>query len=83
MAVGQAWSESNRAATIEGARFDPAIHDNQRKQQAVDALAELARDIGITVPHLALAFVRAHPAVTAAIIGPRRWSNCDGLFERR
>jgi aryl-alcohol dehydrogenase-like predicted oxidoreductase len=77
---GKPRSESNRAATIEGARFDPAIHDNQRKQQAVDALAELARDIGVTEPHLALAFVRAHPAVTAAIIGPRTMEQLDGLL---
>jgi aryl-alcohol dehydrogenase-like predicted oxidoreductase len=77
---GKPRSESNRAATIEGARFDPNIHENQRKQHAVDALAELAKEAGVTLPHLALAFVRAHPAVTSAIIGPRTMEQLESLL---
>ncbi len=77
---GKPRSESNRAATIESARFDPSTHENQRKQKAVDALAALAGDLGITLPHLALAFVRSHPAVTAAIIGPRTMDQLESLL---
>jgi aryl-alcohol dehydrogenase-like predicted oxidoreductase len=36
-----------------------------------DALARLAEEAGITLIEMALAFVIRHPAVTAAIIGPR------------
>ena len=39
--------------------------------EAADALGELAEEAGISLIHLALAFVINHPAVTAAIIGPR------------
>lgn len=77
---GKPRSESRRAATIEAGRFDTSLFDNQRKQEAVDALAELARDHGLTMPHLALAFVRSHPAVTAAIIGPRTMEQLDSLL---
>jgi aryl-alcohol dehydrogenase-like predicted oxidoreductase len=52
-------------------RFDLSIPGNQRKLDAADALAQLADDAGMTLIEMALAFVINHPAVTAAIIGPR------------
>jgi aryl-alcohol dehydrogenase-like predicted oxidoreductase len=52
-------------------RYDLSLPGNQRKLEAADALAELAEEAGISLIHLALAFVINHPAVTAAIIGPR------------
>jgi aryl-alcohol dehydrogenase-like predicted oxidoreductase len=53
------------------ARYDLSDPDNQRKLEAAEALAVLAEDAGLSLVHLALAFVLAHPAVTAPIIGPR------------
>jgi aryl-alcohol dehydrogenase-like predicted oxidoreductase len=53
------------------ARFDMGDPANQRKLDAVEALSQLADEAGITLIELALAFVLNHPAVTAAIIGPR------------
>ncbi len=53
------------------ARYDLTRPENQRKLEAADALAVLAEEAGITLVHLALAFVLQHPAVTAPIIGPR------------
>jgi aryl-alcohol dehydrogenase-like predicted oxidoreductase len=53
------------------ARYDLSIPANQRKLDAVEELALLAEETGISLIHLALAFVIRHPAVTAAIIGPR------------
>jgi aryl-alcohol dehydrogenase-like predicted oxidoreductase len=53
------------------ARFDLGDPSNQRKLDAADALAQLAEQAGLTLIELALAFVIRHPAVTAAIIGPR------------
>lgn len=52
-------------------RYDLSQPGNQRKLDAADALAALAEEAGISLIHLALAFVINHPAVTAAIIGPR------------
>ena len=61
---------SRRAAMIPQ-RYDLSIPANQAKLEAADALARLAEEAGVSLIHLALAFVISHPAVTAAIIGPR------------
>jgi aryl-alcohol dehydrogenase-like predicted oxidoreductase len=53
------------------ARYDLSDPDNQRKLEAAEALAVLAENTGLSLIHMALAFVLAHPAVTAPIIGPR------------
>jgi aryl-alcohol dehydrogenase-like predicted oxidoreductase len=52
-------------------RFDLSIPGNQRKLDAADALAQLADEARMALIEMALAFVINHPAVTAAIIGPR------------
>jgi aryl-alcohol dehydrogenase-like predicted oxidoreductase len=52
-------------------RYDLSIPANQRKLDAADALGQLADDSGMSLVHLAIAFVINHPAVTSAIIGPR------------
>ena len=52
-------------------RFDLQLAANQRKLEAADALATLADEAGISLIELAIAWVINHPAVTAAIIGPR------------
>jgi aryl-alcohol dehydrogenase-like predicted oxidoreductase len=61
---------SRRAAMIPQ-RYDLSIPANQAKLEAADALAKLAEDAGMSLIHMALAFTIRHPAVTAAIIGPR------------
>src|SRR5438552_10225248 len=61
---------SRRSAMIPQ-RFDLSLPANQAKLEAADALAQLAEDAGISLIEMALAFVIRHPAVTAAIIGPR------------
>jgi aryl-alcohol dehydrogenase-like predicted oxidoreductase len=53
------------------ARYDLSKPDNQAKLDAAEALAGVADKAGLSLVHLALAFVLAHPAVTAPIIGPR------------
>jgi aryl-alcohol dehydrogenase-like predicted oxidoreductase len=62
--------QSSRAQRLP-ARYDLSIPENQQKLEAADALAQLAEESGMSLIHLALAFVINHPAVTAAIIGPR------------
>jgi aryl-alcohol dehydrogenase-like predicted oxidoreductase len=53
---------------------------DERKLDAVEALVALAERAGLSLPHLALAFVTAHPAVTSAIIGPRTPGQLDDLL---
>ena len=53
------------------ARFDMSSPANQQKLEAVEQLAQLAEQAGMTLIDLAIAFVINHPAVTSAIIGPR------------
>ncbi len=52
-------------------RYDMSQPANQQKLESAEALALLAEEAGLTLIELALAFVIEHPAVTAAIIGPR------------
>ncbi|MEV0065580.1 aldo/keto reductase [Amycolatopsis sp. NPDC050768] len=52
-------------------RFDLTLPANQARLDAVERLAKVAADAGLTLIQLALGFVTAHPAVTSAIIGPR------------
>ena len=58
-------------------RYDLSIPANQRKLDAADALGKLADEAGITLIELALAFVLRHPAITAAIIGPRTMEHLE------
>jgi aryl-alcohol dehydrogenase-like predicted oxidoreductase len=58
-------------------RFDMSLPENQRKLDAAEQLAELAEQAGMTVIQLAIAFVLRHPAVTAAIIGPRTMDHLE------
>ncbi|WP_410664328.1 aldo/keto reductase [Amycolatopsis sp. lyj-84] len=52
-------------------RFDLTIPANRARMEAVERLAKVADEAGLTLIQLALGFVTAHPAVTSAIIGPR------------
>ncbi|GGP64840.1 aldo/keto reductase [Saccharothrix coeruleofusca] len=52
-------------------RFDTALPHNRARLDAVERLAAVAEEAGLTLIQLALGFVTAHPAVTSALIGPR------------
>jgi len=43
-------------------------------------LTKLAEKTGVTLAQLAVAFVMQHPAVTAAIIGPRTMGQLESLL---
>lgn len=60
-------------------RFDLSLPGNQRKLDLVEPLEKVAAEAGLSLTHLALAFVVAHPAVTSAIIGAR---NLDQLTDQ-
>ncbi|WAZ19074.1 aldo/keto reductase [Streptomyces cinnabarinus] len=74
--TGRPQPESSRAARQPG-RFDVDSAESAAKLEAVEALAVLAEQAGITLIELALNFVLAHPAVTAPIIGPRTLSQLE------
>ncbi len=59
-------------------RYDMSLPENQRKLEAADALGRLADEAGMTLIEMALAFVIEHPAVTAAIVGPRTMEQLEG-----
>jgi aryl-alcohol dehydrogenase-like predicted oxidoreductase len=69
--------ESRRAQMLPS-RYDMSLPGNQRKLDAADALGKLADEAGMSLIHMALAFVIRHPAVTAAIIGPRTMDHLEG-----
>lgn len=62
--------ESSRSNRIP-ARYDLKRPGNVHKLEIVEELTVLAEEAGLSLIHLALAFVLNHPAVTAAILGPR------------
>ena len=74
--VGSDLPDSHRAQRIPS-RYDMSLPGNQRKLEAADALAKLAEASGLTLIELALAWVIRHPAVTAAIIGPRTMEHLE------
>ena len=79
---GQAPPEGSRLARGFGAR---AENERQRQvhEQRLDAVEELltvADKAGVSLTHLAHAFVLEHPAVTSAIIGPRTMEQLDDVL---
>jgi aryl-alcohol dehydrogenase-like predicted oxidoreductase len=68
---------ASRRAQMIPARYDMSIPANQRKLDAADALAGVAEEAGISLIEMALAFVIRHPAITAAIIGPRTMEHLE------
>ena len=63
---------SSRAAARQPARHDPSLAgERPPSSRRCFELTELADQAGLSLIHLALAFVLEHPAMTSAIIGPR------------
>jgi len=59
------------------ARYDLSLPANQRKLDAVEPLAQLADEAGLSLIEMAIAFTLNHPTVTASIIGPRTMEQLD------
>ena len=73
---GQDAPQTNRAKRMPD-RYDLSTPANQAKLDAAEKFAVLAEESGLTLVHLALAFVMQHPGVTAPIIGPRTMEQLD------
>lgn len=68
---GEGKQNVSRRSAMLPARYDLSIPANQRKLEIVTQLATLADEAGVSLIELSLAFVLEHPAISAAIIGPR------------
>ena len=77
--LGQDIPMTGRAARVPQ-RFDPDIPENRRKLELVEELLKVAADVGVSLTHLAMAWVLEHPAVTSAIIGPRTMDQLTDLL---
>jgi aryl-alcohol dehydrogenase-like predicted oxidoreductase len=64
----------------EAEHFDLRAAAAEEKLSLVEELLALAGECGFTLPQLALGFVLAHPAVTAAIIGPRTLDQLESVL---
>ncbi len=73
-------SRDGGRTVTEAHKFDPSLPENAAKLAAVGELTKLAADAGLPLPHLAVGFVLAHPAVTSVIIGPRTMDQLDSLL---
>ncbi|QVQ55082.1 aldo/keto reductase [Spiractinospora alimapuensis] len=70
-AVREGRETTTNRSTFMPQRFDSTIPANRARLDAVEQLAKVADEAGLTMVQLALGFATAHPAVTSAIIGPR------------
>lgn len=78
--AGRSNPTSGRRAEMEAHVFDLESPENQAKLRAVEQLRDVADGMGVPMTHLALAFVRSHPAVSAVLIGPRTPEQLDDLL---
>lgn len=53
---------------------------DERNLDAVERLIPIAEAAGLSLVHMGLAFVIAHPGVTSAILGPRTMQQLDDLL---
>jgi aryl-alcohol dehydrogenase (NADP+) len=71
---GQPLPDSLRAKTF------PEQMADERNLDAVERLIPIAQGSGLSLTHMAMAFVMAHPGVTSAILGPRTMQQLDDLL---
>jgi aryl-alcohol dehydrogenase (NADP+) len=71
---GQPLPDSRRA------KYFPGQMSDERRLEAVERLIPVAQQAGLSLTHMAMAFVIAHPGVTSAILGPRTMEQLDDLL---
>jgi aryl-alcohol dehydrogenase-like predicted oxidoreductase len=79
------WLTGRDPADLQRAKLAPAIFDpstpaNANRVQSVQMLVKVAAQAGLSLPHMAIAFVRSHPAITSVIIGPRTPQQLEDLL---
>jgi aryl-alcohol dehydrogenase (NADP+) len=71
---GQPLPDSMRAKAF------PEQMADERNLDAVERLIPIAEAAGLSLTHMGMAFVMAHPGVTSAILGPRTMQQLDDLL---
>jgi aryl-alcohol dehydrogenase (NADP+) len=61
-------------------KYLPKQMSDERSLDAVEQLIPVAEEAGLSLTHMAMAFVMAHPGVTSAILGPRTMQHLDDLL---
>jgi aryl-alcohol dehydrogenase-like predicted oxidoreductase len=56
-------------------------YDDESRLDAVERLAQLAEDAGLSMSHLAMAFAITHPGVTTALLGARTMEQLEDLLD--
>jgi aryl-alcohol dehydrogenase-like predicted oxidoreductase len=77
--TGKYRKEQPQPDTLRAKHF-PKLMSDTRSLEVVDQLIPLAHDAGMSLTHMALAFVLAHPGITSVIIGPRTMEQFDDLL---
>jgi len=78
--AGRTDPTGGQRAQMETHAFDLSSPANQTKVRAAGQLRELADGMGVPMTHLALGFVRSHPAVSTVLIGARTPEQLDDLL---
>lgn len=60
--------------------FDPEAEMFRRKIELVGQLDDIAREAGLSLPEMSVAFTLRHPCVTSAIIGPRTMEHLESVL---
>ena len=61
-------------------KYFPTLASDERTMRTVDELNAIALSSGLSLTHMALAFVNTHPGLTSAILGPRTPAQLDDLL---
>jgi aryl-alcohol dehydrogenase-like predicted oxidoreductase len=61
-------------------RVLPKQMSDEHNLEAVERLVPIAEAAGLSLTHMAMGFVMAHPGVTSAILGPRTMQHLDDLL---
>ena len=79
---GQPPPEGSRLARGFGAQYQSERQQraHERRLDIVEQLIAVAGNAGVSITHLAHAFVLEHPVVTSAIIGPRTMEQLDDVL---
>jgi aryl-alcohol dehydrogenase-like predicted oxidoreductase len=62
------------------AKYFPKMVSDEHSLEAVERLMPVAQEAGLSLTHMAIAFVLAHPGITSAILGPRTMEQFDDLL---
>jgi aryl-alcohol dehydrogenase-like predicted oxidoreductase len=74
-------AETQHRPSVQARVFDPERAEHEPKLDAVQALGDVARGAGCTLPQLAIAFTLQHPGVTTCLLGPRTMEQLTSLLD--